>query len=127
MELYKKNCVPCRGDIPPFTRAQIDEYLRQAKEIADRAASDASQLTFGQAVKKELMNSSDAIQNILNNVFDNAGILTDEQAVQLDEEMRLAKKRLLESQQKLTIQRYSIIGGVGLISLAILWYLTRNK
>lgn len=110
-----------------LTKEQVDEYLRQAREIADRAASDASQLSFGQAVKKELMNSSDAIQNILNDVFNNAGILTDEQAVQLDEEMRLAKKRLLESEQKITLQRYAIIGGVGLISLAILWYLTRNK
>ena len=28
MDLYKKKCVPCRGDIPPFTREQIDEYLK---------------------------------------------------------------------------------------------------
>ena len=28
MELHKKKCVPCRGDIPPFTRVQIDEYLK---------------------------------------------------------------------------------------------------
>ncbi|NKA01410.1 MAG: 4a-hydroxytetrahydrobiopterin dehydratase, partial [Proteobacteria bacterium] len=27
MELHKKKCVPCRGDIPPFTKDQIDEYL----------------------------------------------------------------------------------------------------
>ena len=28
MELYKKSCVPCRGDIPPFTKVQIHEYLK---------------------------------------------------------------------------------------------------
>ena len=28
MELHKKKCVPCRGDIPAFTREQIDEYLK---------------------------------------------------------------------------------------------------
>ena len=28
MELYKKNCVPCRGDIPPFSKAEIDNYLK---------------------------------------------------------------------------------------------------
>jgi len=28
MELHKKKCVPCRGDIPPFTKDQIDEYLK---------------------------------------------------------------------------------------------------
>jgi len=28
MELYKKKCVPCRGDIPPFSKEEIDEYLK---------------------------------------------------------------------------------------------------
>jgi len=28
MELYKKKCVPCRGDISPFTKEEIDEYLK---------------------------------------------------------------------------------------------------
>jgi 4a-hydroxytetrahydrobiopterin dehydratase len=28
MELHKKKCVPCRGDIPSFSKEQIDEYLK---------------------------------------------------------------------------------------------------
>jgi 4a-hydroxytetrahydrobiopterin dehydratase len=28
MKLHQKKCVPCRGDTPPFTRQQIDEYLK---------------------------------------------------------------------------------------------------
>ena len=28
MKLHQKKCVPCRGDIPPFTREKIDEYLK---------------------------------------------------------------------------------------------------
>jgi 4a-hydroxytetrahydrobiopterin dehydratase len=28
MRLYEKKCIPCRGDIPPFTKEQIDEYLK---------------------------------------------------------------------------------------------------
>jgi len=28
MKLHQKKCVPCRGDIPPFTREQIDEYFK---------------------------------------------------------------------------------------------------
>jgi len=28
MKLYENKCVPCRGDIPPFTKEQIDEYLK---------------------------------------------------------------------------------------------------
>jgi 4a-hydroxytetrahydrobiopterin dehydratase len=28
MKLNQKKCLPCRGDVPPFTREQIDEYLK---------------------------------------------------------------------------------------------------
>ena len=28
MKLYEKKCVPCKGDIPPFNKDQIDEYLK---------------------------------------------------------------------------------------------------
>jgi len=28
MKLHQKKCIPCRGDIPAFTREQIDEYLK---------------------------------------------------------------------------------------------------
>jgi 4a-hydroxytetrahydrobiopterin dehydratase len=28
MKLYEKKCIPCRGDIPPFTREQVHEYLK---------------------------------------------------------------------------------------------------
>lgn len=28
MKLYQKKCLPCRGDVPPFSREQIDQYLK---------------------------------------------------------------------------------------------------
>jgi 4a-hydroxytetrahydrobiopterin dehydratase len=28
MKLYEKKCIPCRGDIAPFIKEQIDEYLK---------------------------------------------------------------------------------------------------
>jgi 4a-hydroxytetrahydrobiopterin dehydratase len=28
MKLNQKKCLPCRGDVPPFSREQIDEYLK---------------------------------------------------------------------------------------------------
>lgn len=30
--LTQRTCVPCRGDEPPFTRAQIDEYHAQTPD-----------------------------------------------------------------------------------------------
>jgi hypothetical protein len=40
MELHKKKCIPCRGDIPPFTKEQIDEYLADA-DLCGLAVEDA--------------------------------------------------------------------------------------
>jgi len=31
MDLSKKKCVPCEGEIPPFTEKQANEYLSQVK------------------------------------------------------------------------------------------------
>ena len=28
-DLYKKNCVPCRGEIPPFDISEIHKYLKK--------------------------------------------------------------------------------------------------
>lgn len=28
MKLNQKKCLPCAGDVPPFSREQIDEYLK---------------------------------------------------------------------------------------------------
>lgn len=32
MKLYKKKCEPCSGDIPPFEKIKIDEYLKYLKD-----------------------------------------------------------------------------------------------
>jgi putative NADH-flavin reductase len=109
-----------------MTREEFDILIAQAQAVVNEAASNANQLNFGQSVKEDLLNSSQSIQDILDLILANNGVITSSQEQQLDEEMRLAKKRLLESQQKITMQRYSLIGGVGIISIAILWYLTRK-
>ena len=28
-DLYKKNCIPCRGEIPPFDISEIHKYLKK--------------------------------------------------------------------------------------------------
>jgi 4a-hydroxytetrahydrobiopterin dehydratase len=28
-DLYKKNCIPCKGDIPPFAISEIHKYLKK--------------------------------------------------------------------------------------------------
>lgn len=103
-----------------------EEFLYQAQQIANQAATNASQLNFGQSLKQELLNSSEQIQNILDSVFSTTGVLSTTQEVQLDEKMRLAKKAILESEYKITIQKYAVIGSITVVSLGIFWYLTRK-
>jgi len=31
MLLYKKKCIPCSGAIPPFSKSEIDSYLKKLK------------------------------------------------------------------------------------------------
>lgn len=109
-----------------MTKEEFDIFIAQAQAIVNQTAYNANQLNFGQSVKEDLLNSSQSIQDIIDLILANNGVVTANQEQQLDEQMRLAKKRLLESQQKITMQRYSLIGGLGIISLAILWYLTRK-
>lgn len=109
-----------------MTKEQFDAYIAQAQAIVNQTAQNANQLNFGQSVKQGLLASSQNIQDILDLILVNNGVIAPSQAQQLDEEIRLAKKRILESEQKITMQRYALIGGVGIISIAILWYLTRK-
>lgn len=110
-----------------LTQEQIDSLLNEAKGFVNKATGSSGELKFGQAIKQELISSSERIQNIIDSVLSNAGVMTPEQASDLDEQLRLAKKRLLESQQKISIQNTAIIVGVAFVSLSILWVLTRNK
>jgi len=31
MKLYSKKCIPCSGDIPPFSKLEIKKYLKKIK------------------------------------------------------------------------------------------------
>jgi len=31
MMLYKKKCIPCSGNIPPFSKSEINKYLKKLK------------------------------------------------------------------------------------------------
>jgi hypothetical protein len=109
-----------------LTKDQITELLYQAKDMVDLTSKKASDLKIGDTIKEELYNSSNGIQSILNNIFSTQGIATDQQLNDLDEQMRLAKMRLLDAQSKMNIQKMIIYSGVGVIAFGILWYLTKN-
>ena len=47
MKLHQKKCVPCRGDIPPFTKEQIDEYLKYLTDWKVKYSSICSLVNGG--------------------------------------------------------------------------------
>ena len=53
MNLNEKKCVPCRGDILPFTREQIDEYLKYLFEKISLFNTDTKNLLENS--KKEII------------------------------------------------------------------------
>ena len=110
-----------------FDKSQVTELLYQAKDMVDLTLNKASNLKIGDAVKDQLYQSSSDLQALVNSILSKEGVVTDEQLNQLDEQMRLAKSRLLDAQYQTTMKNIKIYGGIGIIALGILWYLTREK
>ena len=73
------------------------KLLEEAQAILTNTINRASQSDIGGSIKNGLINSADNIQNILNDILKNRGLITNEQVNQLDEEIKLAKLKLLES------------------------------
>lgn len=32
MKLHKKKCIPCSGDVDPFSKSEIKKYLKEIKD-----------------------------------------------------------------------------------------------
>jgi hypothetical protein len=63
----------------------------------------------------------------LNGVLANQGIKTPDKKNQLDEQIRIAKVKLLEAETKKTFLRIGIVSGSLILGFGFLWYITRDK
>jgi hypothetical protein len=67
------------------------------------------------------------IQDILNNVLSNNGVITPNQQNALDEQVRLAKLKILKDDVKKTYLKIGLISGGLILGFGFLWYVTRDK
>lgn len=95
-----------------------ESILTQAQDVLNQIATSGS---------SDLDSYSKSIQDILNGVLTNQGIITPEQKNQLDEQIRIAKVKLLEAETKKTFLRIGIVSGSLILGFGFLWYITRDK
>jgi hypothetical protein len=103
------------------------KLLEEAKVILSNTINRASQSDIGGSIKDGLINSADNIQSILNNVLKNKGLITNEQVNQLDEQIKLAKLKLLEAKSKSTITNLAMYVGIGVVVIGVLWFFTSKE
>jgi hypothetical protein len=103
------------------------KLLEEAKVILSNTINRANQSDIGGTIKDGLINSADNIQSILNNVLKNKGLITNEQVNQLDEQIKLAKLKLLEAKSKSTITNLAMYVGIGVVVLGVLWFFTSKE
>jgi hypothetical protein len=73
--------------------------------------------------------SSDAqeIQSILNEILSNNGVITPNQQNALDEQVRLAKLKILKDEVRKTFLKIGLVSGGLILGFGFLWYITRDK
>jgi len=109
------------------TEQQVTDLINEAKNLVATTSQEASNSNIGETLKDELYNSSEAIQTLLNGLLQSNNIITDQQINDLDEQIRLAKSKLLDVESKESMKKIVTYGVISLLSFGILWYLTMDK
>lgn len=103
------------------------DLINDAQNVLNNTLNRASQSDIGSALKDGLIESASSIQNILNEVFTNNGIMTTQQVDELDKQVELAKLKLLEAKSKSTILNLAMYVGIGVAVVGVLWYFTSKE
>ena len=98
--------------------------LEEAKAIADKAIEKSKQTNVPQGIKDALFSSSKEIQNILNSVL--AGSLSQDQYNRLDEQMRIAKKNMLESESAEATKRFAIYATFVVVLCGVVYFISKK-
>lgn len=104
-----------------------NSLVQSGQNIVASSLAKANDSSIGSSVRDGLINSANGIQSILNDILKNNGLITAEQTNQLDEQIRLAKINLLQSQSQSTARNFALYVGLGVVVIGLLWYLTKEK
>jgi hypothetical protein len=102
----------------------MSSILEEAKAIAEKAIEKSKQTNISQGVKDALLSSSKEIQNILNSVL--AGSLSQDQYNRLDEQMRIAKKNMLEAETLEATKRFAIYATFVVVLCGVVYFISKK-
>jgi hypothetical protein len=101
--------------------------ISTAQNVVSDSLNKANQSNLSTSIKDGLISSADSIQSLLNDVFKNNGLITDQQVNELDRQIELAKLKLLESESNKTANNLAMYLGITVIVIGLLWYFTSQK
>jgi hypothetical protein len=104
----------------------LQKLIASGIEVAS-SANKAGDSSFGTTLKNDLYSSANKIQNTINSFLQKSGIITEDEVNSLEEEIRLAKLKLLEAESRQSAYRYTLYVFGGLTVLGLLWYFTKEK
>lgn len=100
--------------------------LEEAKAIAEKAYEKSKETNVSQGIKDALLESSQNIQNILNNLLSSSGVLTADQYNRLDEQMRIAKKNMLEAETLESTKRFAIYATFVVVLFGVIYFISKK-
>ena len=101
--------------------------ISTAQNVVSDSLNKANQSNLSTSIKDGLISSADSIQSLLNDVFKNNGLITDQQVNELDRQIELAKLKLLESESNKTANNFALYLGLGVVVIGLLWYFTSQN
>jgi hypothetical protein len=84
-------------------------------------------ISTSDAIKQQLYQNSTNIQVLINKILSKTGVVTQSEVDALDEEIRMAKLKLLEAEAKSATTRYALYVIGGLAVVGAIWYFTYKK
>jgi len=84
-------------------------------------------ISTSDAIKEQLYQNATNIQNLINGLLSKTSVVTQKEVDALDEEIRLAKLKILEAEAKSSRNKYAIYVVSGLAIIAAIWYFTYKK
>jgi chromatin remodeling complex protein RSC6 len=100
--------------------------IEEAKAIAEKAVEKSKETNISQGIKDALLSSSKEIQSILNSVLSSSGVLTQDQYNRLDEQMRIAKKNMLETETLEATKRFAIYATFVIVLCGVVYFISKK-
>lgn len=97
------------------------DIATNSKRVADSNASASDVL------KNQLYANSSKIQGLINSILQKGGVVTENEIDELDEQIRLAKLKILEAEAKSSTRKYALYVIGGLAVVGVIWYFTYKK